>query len=130
MRKTTVAAILLGTLGASVTGPAYAVANVGTWTSIFRGTPAELFTDDDWAAFKASLNDALNEAKDGETRNWGNPATGAGGEITILKTVVRSNSDCREVKIANQAKNRKRTTGQVFCVGGDGVWKLGPARKK
>jgi surface antigen len=128
MKKTTIAAFLLGLLGTAFTGPTWALANYGTW-SFLRDTPAEFFTDDDWKVFKEALNGALNNAKDGETRSWENPATGASGEFTILRTVVKKNVDCREVRMTNRAGNRTRTTGQVFCVGDDGIWKLGPTQK-
>lgn len=128
MKKTRIAALLLTLLGMAVSAPSWAVANFGTW-SFLRNTPAESFTDEDWKIFKETLNSALNEAADGESRTWENPATGAGGEFTILKTVKSAKSDCREVKMANHAGNRSRTSGQVFCVGDDGIWRLGPARK-
>lgn len=128
MKKATTVALLLASLGTAVSAPAWALANFGTF-SFLRNTPAESFTDEDWKIFKEALNGALNEAADGESRTWENPATGAGGEFTILKTVKSAKSDCREVKMTNHAGNRSRTSGQVFCVGDDGVWKLGPARK-
>jgi surface antigen len=129
MKKTRIAALLLGMLGTTATGPAFALADFGTY-SFLRDTPAEAFTDEDWKIFKEALNGALNDAKDGETRGWENPATGASGEFTILKTVVKTDADCREVRMTNKAGNRTRTTGQVFCVGNDGIWKIGPVRKK
>lgn len=129
MKKTTIAVFLLGMLGTAATGPAFALANYGTY-SFLRDTPAESFTDEDWKIFKEALNGALNDAKDGETRGWENPATGTSGEITILKTVRKGKLDCREVKLTNQAKDRKRTSGQAFCISDDGLWKAAPASRK
>jgi hypothetical protein len=55
---------------------------------------------------------------------WSNPATTAGGELTLLKTTQDKGVTCRTLKIANHAKNRKATNNFRFCKQPDGEWKI------
>ena len=59
MQRTSIATLALGLLVSAFNAPAFAVANFGTY-SFLRNTPAGSFTDSDWTAFRAALNDALN----------------------------------------------------------------------
>lgn len=100
-----------------------AAANIGMY-SFLRNTPAELFADEDWRLFKDALNGSLNGAAEGATQTWKNPATRVSGEITILKSSMSGGQDCRQARITNRAKDRKRTSVAVFCKQPDGSWKV------
>lgn len=129
MARTTTITLMALMLSAAFTMPAHAVANFGTY-SFLKNTPAQQFTDEDWKMFEDTLNGALNEAADGASKTWENPNTKASGEIKILKTVKKGDMDCRELKITNQSKDRKRTTGQIFCKQPDASWKVFTGKPK
>lgn len=99
-----------------------AVATIGSY-SFLKGTPAEYFTDEDWTAYESAIIDALNNSKDGESKTWQNPNSQASGKLTVLKSLKTADKDCRLLKIANQAKKRKRVSDQLFCKQADGQWK-------
>jgi surface antigen len=127
MKISSTAAILSALLGVATTGPAFGLANIGTW-SFLRNSPAELFSDQDWAIFEAALNQALDNNAQGVVKTWENPRSQFSGEITVLRTVTRGNNECRAVRITNQASNRSRTSEQIFCKSGNGAWRLAPPR--
>jgi surface antigen len=86
--------------------------------------PVGYFTEEDNRMFDGALQGALNDRKDGEVSSWSNPATGANGTVTVMKTFTRQDMTCRELKVFNSAKGR---TGQgVFdlCKAPDGRWKI------
>jgi surface antigen len=73
-----------------------------------------------------TIEAALAEAADGETRPWENPATGSSGEVTPLETYRRDDLTCRRARVVNQAPRATDTAkGSVldFCRI-DGVWKI------
>jgi surface antigen len=86
--------------------------------------PAGYFTEEDNHMFDRTLQDALNDRKDGEVSSWSNPASGASGKVTVMQTFTREGMTCRELKIFNSAKGR---TGQAvfdLCKVPDGRWKI------
>lgn len=100
-----------------------AVANIGTW-SFLRGTPAEFFTDKDWAILESTLMDVLNNGEDGSTTAWNNSRTKASGDIQILRTVNNTAHYCRLVRFTSQAKSRSNQMELIYCKQPDGEWKI------
>ena len=128
MKEIRILALLLFLPGLGFSMPASALANVGTY-AFLKNTPAELFSDEDWKLFEDSLNSALDGAADGETKTWANPNGKVSGEITLVKSVKKGGTDCRRVRVTNQAKDRKRTSGAIFCKQPDGGWKTYTGKK-
>jgi surface antigen len=129
MKTTRITALLISLMSLVFSAPVGAAANIGTY-SFLRGTPAELFTDEDWKIFKESLAGALNDPTVGAAKTWENPSTRVSGTITILKAFKQGDADCRLVRITNQAKDRKHTSEPTFCKSADGDWKAKTGRKK
>lgn len=115
--------LLAGLTGVVLPPLTHAVAYFGTYSATLWNTPAEFFTADDWKLFEDTLRSTLNSQKDGGTTTWSNPATRASGEFTILKSVMKGEQVCREVKIINASHDRRRVTGVAFCKEDDGNWK-------
>jgi surface antigen len=68
--------------------------------------PAGYFTEEDNRMFDKALQEALNDRKDGEVESWSNPASGASGKVTVMKTFTREGMSCRNLKVFNSAKGR------------------------
>jgi surface antigen len=84
------------------------------------------FNPQDVAMMEETIEAALDEAADGETRPWENPATGSSGEVTPLETYPRDDLTCRRARVVNRALRATDTAkGSVldFCRIG-GVWKI------
>jgi surface antigen len=92
--------------------------------SFMKDTPYVHFTDKDHKLFNETLDATLNQEADGETRAWSNPASGAGGNIKVLKTFKRGVATCRSVSIANKAKGRAASAEYNFCRQTSGKWAL------
>ena len=105
--------------GIAASQPAAAV----NWNFLEYG-PASRFTAEDWALLRQHGRAALEEAGDGEVREWHNPASGAGGTITPLNTFERDGSTCRRTEISNQAEDASGMTRFDFCKQADGTWKV------
>jgi surface antigen len=86
-------------------------------------TPYVHFNKDDKAMFRKAMMQALDTAKDGDTSTWSNPASGAGGEIKVLKSYEAKNQKCRTLSIANKAKARSNAGEYNFCAKA-GKWTL------
>ncbi len=112
----------------SLNQTAQAVGNWGTYSAILWNTPSEYFTTDDWQLFEETLHNTLDGSADGQAKAWSNPASKASGEFTVLKSVRRSDRDCREVKIIASAGGLRRVTGIAFCREDDGNWMAIPGK--
>lgn len=113
-------------LGLTLSHNAKAVGYWGTYSSTLWNTPSEYFTDEDWAFFEGTLRKTLDTAKDSEVVAWANPKSKTSGDFTVLKTVMRGERKCREVKITAQARELRRVTGIAFCQLDDGTWEAIP----
>lgn len=89
-----------------------------------KDTPIAHFTKEDMRLFTDTLNKGLDQAADGTTQSWSNSKTGAGGSLTFLDTRKQSDTVCRRVQIANEAKGRKGNVIQDFCKNAAGEWKV------
>ena len=110
--------------GALVLLLAWATASMASNLSFMKDTPYAHFTEQDHKIFKGALDAALNQATDGETRAWSNPASGAGGNIETIKTFKRGAASCRAVSISNKAKGRSASAEYNFCKQASGKWTL------
>ena len=119
MRVSTLALLI----GLAVSFPAAAV----SWNFLQYG-PAGSFTDQDWEQLRQVGRAALDEAADGESRGWNNPATGASGSIRPLDTQQRDGTACRRTEVVNNTKDSSSTTRFDFCRQADGSWKVAPRK--
>jgi surface antigen len=122
--STLIAALLLGM--ASL--PAFSAATTGTW-SFLKGTPAELFSEEDWTLFKDAVKGVLETGEVGASQAWASQKSTAKGEVEVVKLTKDGGKDCKKLKITNQAKDRKRISSPVFCKQPDGQWKLSGGKK-
>jgi surface antigen len=90
--------------------------------SFLKDSPISRFNDKDMQLFTQALNEALSKGADGETRNWSNPATGAGGEIKTESSYAQGATPCRKVVISNSAKGLSASGPFNFCKQSTGKW--------
>ena len=102
-----------------LTPPLYA-ANV--WFA--QDMPISQMTGADIEILSSAAEEALENAPDGETRQWENPETGAGGALTPLSTSEEDGMRCRRLEIANEAKGKTARTEFDYCRQADGSWKV------
>lgn len=88
-----------------------------------KGTPAEVFDDEDRRLFREASNKALNEAAVDEVVRWENPKTQSHGELTVLSTFEWKKAPCRKLRVSNEARERKATNEFNFCHVGK-KWKV------
>lgn len=89
-----------------------------------KDTPLAKFQGEDASIFQGTLQETLDQAADGETRRWSNPATGSAGTVTPELTLNQNQTLCRRAKIANTAGGISREGIYLFCKGTDGSWDL------
>jgi surface antigen len=92
--------------------------------SFMHDTPYTHFTKKDHEIFDAALQGMLKQGADGETRNWSNPDSKAGGSLKVIKSFKRGETACRRLSIANKAKGRSASGQYNFCEQATGEWKL------
>ncbi len=95
----------------------------GSWNWL-ENSPAEAFTDSDWAMLKQTARATLEHGEDGNTATWVNQDTGHSGSITPLSTFDNNGMLCRKAKFFNSAD--KMTGSSIFrlCKQEDGKWKV------
>ena len=99
-----------------------ALAAQGASLGWMKGETAAFFTDRDWELVGATLAVALEQATDGETRQWSNDRSGAHGRMTPLSTEARGDATCRKLRVESTAKGSSSSHVYVFCRRGDGGW--------
>ena len=92
--------------------------------SFMNDTPYTHFTKADHEIFNQALQDILKQGAAGESRNWSNPASKAGGKLKVIKSFERGQMPCRTLSIANRAKGRSASGQYNFCEQASGEWKL------
>ena len=85
------------------------------WFGVLKNTPAELFNDDDQRLFLDATKKALNDTPVGETVKWENPKTGSHGELKVLKTFTWKDHPCRQIRVNNEAGDRKGSSSPNLC---------------
>ncbi|HEY2560475.1 MAG TPA: RT0821/Lpp0805 family surface protein [Caldimonas sp.] len=88
-----------------------------------KGTPSELFDDEDRRLFREATKKALDEAAVDEVVRWQNPKTESHGELKVLSTFEWKKAPCRKIRVSNQARTRKATSDFNLCRIGE-KWKL------
>jgi surface antigen len=91
--------------------PAFAV----NWISVLKNTPAERFDEEDIRLFLEAARKTLNETPDNQPVTWQNPATKAGGELTVLKSYESKGQACKALRVRNQAAGRKNDVTLNAC---------------
>lgn len=90
-----------------------------------KGETARYFTDRDWELVGQALQSALDDAPDGETREWSNEKSGARGSMTPLSTEIRDDVTCRRLRVESVARGSSSSHSYLFCRRGDGPWGIG-----
>lgn len=90
---------------------------------LMKDSPAEKFNDEDVRLFNQAAAKALNEAAVGETVRWENPASHSRGELKVLKIFTWKDQPCRQVRVRNEAGERKSSNALNVCRVSD-RWRL------
>ncbi len=122
MKKRVPILVLAGLL---VAAPAASAMNL---IPLLRDTPAELFTEEDYALFDGALRKALNELGTDGVAQWENPQTRAGGSVTVQQEYERAGNPCKRLRVENRANHRVGLTTFNFCRQPDDRWVLAPAQ--
>lgn len=70
--------------------------------------PIRFMNDADIDLMEATVTEVLDQAADGETRNWSNDDTGHSGSVKAVKSFTEDDLDCRRVEITNLAAKATR----------------------
>jgi len=108
-------------VSSALAGPVASGASLG-W---MKGQAAQFFTDADWKLLGAALTAALDEAADGEAREWRNDNSKASGRITPLASHTRDDVTCRRVRIESSAAGVENSYRYLFCRRAEGPWGIG-----
>jgi surface antigen len=101
-------------------------ATAGAFNTLFmRDTPMSAMSDEEFAVMESTFYDALDNAADGDTVEWGD-AAGANGLITPGKRFEMNGLDCREAAYHNRAGGFEGKGTMRFCKDTDGAWKIVP----
>ena len=115
--------ILIATALAAACALASPAALAQNWIGLLKNTPAERFDEEDLRLFLDMGRKALNETPENQPLTWENPKTGAGGEITVLKSFESKGRPCKEVRVRNHAQGRKGNNKLSLCKVDD-KWRL------
>lgn len=99
-------------------------------TSFLKDAPVAHFNKEDIDILLKTAKGALNEASDGELREWSNPKTGSSGSIKPLDTTEGANGKCRTLQYASSYKTLSASGQTILCKQTDGSWKVPAPRKK
>lgn len=104
-----------------------AAAPAGAFDARFLNqAPIRFMNDADIAAMQRTVQEVLEEAKDGETRTWENPDSGNSGSVTAVESFARDDLPCRRIELVNHAE--RATAGEARSVMDlcrvEGTWKL------
>jgi surface antigen len=90
---------------------------------VFATSPMAKMTDADFTIARAAVDDALDNAPDGEKREWKNPATKASGTIRPGKAFTRDGLRCRSAAFATTAGGKSGQSKWNLCKK-DGEWRI------
>jgi surface antigen len=97
--------------------------------SFLKDTPFAYFNADDQKLMRAAALEVLNSGQDGNRKEWGNPATGNGGAITLVTQFSAPDGrSCEQVRLDTHAKAMENTSTMSVCKSPDGRWKLDAAK--
>ena len=86
-----------------------------------RGSGLRL-TESDLVLHRAVVQDAMENAADGEVRSWENPETGHSGRIRPTTSYERNDMPCRTVQMIIRTPKTHRFEGRS-CRVPEGEWK-------
>ena len=92
------------------------------WASELKGSPAEVFTEEDNRLFFDTIRLAL-EREDDQALVWENPKTGHRGDAQALKRFESHGRPCKEIEFHAEAQGRKGHGRFNYCRI-EGEWKL------
>ncbi len=85
--------------------------------------PIRFFTQSDTELMTRTVDDVLDSAADGETRDWRNEETGNSGDVAAIRSFNHQDMSCRQVRISNQARGTTGNATYDICKV-DGTWKV------
>ena len=100
---------------AAVLAGLFATAAAGQSVSLLKGSPAELFDDEDLRMFMDTSRKVLDEGAEGQPLAWQNPKTGHRGDMTVLKQFQSKGRDCKLLRVRNEAQGRKSDMRHNLC---------------
>jgi len=109
------AAILIGLVTAA---PAPAQTNL-----FLNRSMIEVMTKEDIKMAQSAVAEALGSAPDGSVVAWNNPASGASGTVTPLKSTTQGGRQCRIVETFTDASGRRERAQWELCKQGAN-WRL------
>jgi surface antigen len=84
--------------------------------------PINQYSPEDIVILRQSMTQALNQAADGEKREWSNPTTGSAGSITPLNTVDENMKMCRQTRFSSFSDEQENHAEFYLCRQADGEW--------
>jgi surface antigen len=87
------------------------------------GTLDQRFDATERQIIAVATQDALENNKTGEGKNWINPATDRSGTVMPTRTFKRSGFPCREFQQTATIEGRTIIANDTACRGADGTWK-------
>jgi len=109
--------------GAGAAALLFAGAAVAANAYFMRDMPISRMNSEDISIMQNAVFSTLDAARDGESRRWENPKTGAHGDLTPRSTFMDSGMRCRDLEIDNSAGGRNNRSIYTLCKGADG-WKI------
>ncbi|MGD8785400.1 MAG: RT0821/Lpp0805 family surface protein [Thioalkalispiraceae bacterium] len=98
------------------------VVHASNFNFLHEAAPIADFNDEDMQMFKDTIQQALNEKRDGEKLAWKNTKTGNSGLVNPLLTLDENiGEECRHVRIVNKSKKNIAESKFKFCKR-DGSW--------
>ena len=88
--------------------------------------PIGRMNQEDIELLLAAVDDTLERAADGSTREWRNPKTGAGGYLTPRASYRDAGLRCRDLAVENRAGGMHNRATLSVCKQPDGSWKVKP----
>lgn len=110
-------ALLAAALVSACTGAA-----AQQWASELKGSPAEVFNEEDTRLFFDTIRLAL-ERPDDQALAWQNPKTGHRGDARSLKAFESRGRECKAIEFHAEAQGRKGHGRFNYCRV-EGEWKL------
>lgn len=94
--------------------------------NFLRSSALAAMSADDRREAAAAFRAALDAAADGETREWANAQTGAGGALEPIRSYHDAliDLDCREARLMLKAGGREEQGRYYLCKAPDGRWKF------
>jgi surface antigen len=104
--------------------PAIALAQIG-FGRIAKNGPFAEFRDGDWEMFRQTLRRSAEVSPEGEVVKWSNAATGAGGDVTVVKRYdLPDLGTCRDLNSRTIAKGRTGPFSVTLCRLPGGEWRI------